>query len=62
MEDILGTKVENILYFIQFFKLEVLGKHGRNICWGRLERLTKNIFETIKGPKKDIMNVIINEK
>jgi len=32
-----------------------------------LERLTKNIFETIKGPKKDIMNainvnVIINEK
>jgi len=32
MEDILSIKVENILY--NFFKLEVLGKHGRKDVGG----------------------------
>lgn len=51
MEDILGTKVENVLYFIWNFKLEVLGKHGRKDVGGGWKDSQKIFLKQSKVPK-----------
>jgi hypothetical protein len=42
--NIVGIKVENILYFIYIFELKVIGKRGR-----------KDIKGHWKGPKKSLL-------
>ncbi len=51
----MGTRVENILYFL---KARFVGKHGRKDigeCWKGSPK--KNLFEAI-GAKKDIINMV----
>jgi hypothetical protein len=52
--DVVGTRVENILYF---FKARVVGKHGRKDIWECWKGFKKKSFEAI-GVKMDIIKAI----